>query len=453
MAGCVLTVLASVHLAWAQPPKPFVCMYGHSDDVGVSQAFRKLMPPFNVIEGTSTNAGFIRELSRQGGVYAAHVNNPVQATTAELVARWRAPFDNDLNGQLPGGYAAIAIDELRADLDGSPQSQRVCAALAELRRLYPQKQIYAAATWHLGYHAAKYSEQLRAVYRYVDMLMLEVYLRETRPAFGYIANWADQLKAVEPKLLDKTVYGLGIAQRGYLYDDSTDVGFWGHLDQQFRSMRTDADASRMPGVMFWVYYRSETDVTPQYLAKLVNHYYVQNKTEYFGDGRREQLIGNPQFETLDGWKLTPGSGGQVEQFRYDKVADLQNDHDAHGWSSHKVHGLRMVRGRTANQAVFEVGNLDPRMVYTVSAWVMADKPGRAAGLRVVQADGRLIAQKQITRAGRGSQWNEWSRILFHFTARAPTVRIELHDRQSSAGTVLYWDFVELESVFPAEDAR
>jgi len=428
-------------------------MYGHSDDVGVTQAFRKLMPPFNVIEGTSTNAGFIRELRRQGAIYAAHVNNPVQATTGELVARWRAPFENELNGQLPGGYDAIAIDELRADLDGSPQSQRVCAALAELRRLYPKKQIYAAATWHLGHSAAKYSDQLRAVYRYVDILMLEVYLRETRPAFGYIANWADQLKAVEPKLLDKTVYGLGIAQRGYLYDDSTDVGFWGHLDQQFRSMRTDADAARMPGVMFWVYYRSETDITPQYLAKLVNHYYVQNKTEYFGDGGREQLITNPQFETLDGWKLSPGSAGRVEQFRYDKVADLQNDHDAHGWSSHKVHGLRMIRGRTANRAVFEVGRLESKMVYTVSAWVMADRPGRAAGLRVLDADGTLIAQKQITRAGRGSQWNEWSRILVQFTTDTPTVRIELHDRQSAAGTVLYWDFVELESVFPAEDPR
>ena len=65
----------------------------------------------------------------------------------------------------------------------------------------------------------------------------------------------------------------------------------------------------MPGVMFWVYYRSETDITPRYLAKLVDHYYIQNKTEYFGDGQREQLIANPQFETLDGWKLHPGQAG------------------------------------------------------------------------------------------------------------------------------------------------
>ena len=200
-----------------QPPKPFICMYGHSDDAGVTAAFRKLIPRFTVIEGTSTDAAFIKELRAIGCIYAAHVTNPENATDEELVALWRKPFDNDLSGRLPEGYDAIAIDELRANPDGSVQSRRVCRALAKLRKLYPKKQLYAAATWHLGREAAKYSEQLRAVHEHVDMLMLEVYLRETRPAYGYIAHWADQLKAVEPGLLHKTVYGLGIAQRGYLY--------------------------------------------------------------------------------------------------------------------------------------------------------------------------------------------------------------------------------------------
>ncbi len=130
-------------------------MYGHSDDAGVTKAFRKLIPQFNVIEGTSSNAAFIKELRTKGCIYAAHVTNPVSATEDELVAEWRAPFEKDLGGQLPGGYDAIAIDELRANPDGSTQSQRVCGALAKLRELYPKKQIYAAATWHLGYEAAK----------------------------------------------------------------------------------------------------------------------------------------------------------------------------------------------------------------------------------------------------------------------------------------------------------
>lgn len=424
-------------------------MYGHSDDPGVTALFRKLVPRFTVIEGTSSNVRFILELRERGCIYAAHVTNPVRGTAAELVSLWRAPFDNTLGGRLPGGYDAIAIDELRANPNGSVQSKRVCQALATLRKLYPRKQIYAAATWHLGREASKHSEQLRAVYSHVDILMLEVYLRETRRAYGYIARWADQLKAVEPGLLKKTVYGLGIAQRGYLYDDSTDVGFFGHLDQQFRSIRTDADASQMPGVMFWVYYRSETEVTPDYLARLVEHYFLKGQTGYLGNGKTDQLVGNPLFETLAGWKRQAGDGGRIDQFRYDSVAGLQNDHDDHGWSSHGKHGLKMVRGRRPNRASFEVRGLDPRMVHTVSAWVHSDKPGRRAGLRVIEPGGRVIAAKETDRAGRGTQWNEWSRLIFNFTVTRPTVHIELHDSKALPGAVLYWDFIELEATYRA----
>ena len=429
----------------AQTPKPFICMYGHSDDAGVTEAFRKLIPRLNVIEGTSSNVAFIKELRAKDCIYAAHVTNPVAATEDELVALWKAPFENDLGGQLPGGYDAIAIDELRANHDGSLQSQRVCRALAKVRELFPKKQIYAAATWHLGYEAAKYTQQLRAVHEHVDMLMLEAYLRETRPAYGYFANWADQLKAVEPGLLQKTVYGLGIAQRGYLYDDTTDVSFFGHLDRQFFAIRTDADAAKMPGIMFWVYYRSDTDVTPEYVAKLVDHYYLQKETDFFGDGDTKQLVTNPQFETLDGWELTSGEGGRVEQFRYESVSDLQADHDDHGWSSHGTHGLKMLRGKVANRASFEVTGLDTRMVYVASAWVNADKPGRRAGLRITDREGTVIAHSETDRAGRGTQWNEWTQLILSFAPTSPHVRIELHDAKAEPGTVLYWDFVELEA--------
>jgi hypothetical protein len=453
LAPIAITILLASTVpspAHAQTPKPFICMYGHSDDAGVTKAFRKLIPQFNVIEGTSSNAAFIKELRTKGCIYAAHVTNPVSATEDELVAEWRAPFENDLGGQLPGGYDAIAIDELRANPDGGTQSQRVCGALAKLRELYPKKQIYAAATWHLGYEAAKYTQQLRAVHEHVDMLMLEAYLRETKPAFGYFANWADQLKAIEPSLLQKTVYGLGVAQRGYLYDDTTEVGFLGHLDRQFFAIRTDADAAKMPGIMFWVYYRSETDVTPEYLARLVDHYYLQKKTDFFGNGDTKQLVANPQFETLDGWKLTAGAGGRVEQFRYGSINGLQNDHDDHGWSSHGEHGLKMVRGRTNNVAEFKVSGLDPRMTYVASVWVNADKPGRRAGLRIADAEAQVIAERETDRAGRGTQWNEWTRLILRFTPSMPDVRIELHDAKAEPGTVLFWDFVELEAAGPAD---
>ena len=451
VAAVTLSMLTSSLLAAppvraaAKAPRPFICMYGHSDNRGVSAAFAKLVPRVTVIEGTSADARFIRQLRDQGCIYAAHVNNPLGATTEELVAHWRAPFDNDLNGRLPGGYDAIAIDELRADPDDSQQSQRVCRALATLRSHYPEKQIYAAATWHLGREAARYSQQLRAVYAHVDRLMLEVYLRETRPAYAYFAQWADRLKAVEPGLLQKTVFGLGIAQRGYLYDDTTEVGFFGHLDRQFHAIRSDPDAATMPGVMFWVYYRSQTEVTPEYVARLADHYYLQRNTTLFRAPQTEQLIANGQFETLANWLRMPGRGGVIERFRYEAVAGLQNDHDDHGWSSHGDQGLKMVRGETPNRASYQIDGLVPGRIYTISAWLMADRPGRRAGIQIIHPDGRVIASQETDRAGRGTQWNEWSRLLLSFAPTGSTIAIRLHDTPAAPGTVLYWDFIELES--------
>ena len=115
---CLVVLAVSMGLptcAVAETPKPFICMYGHHDGQGVTDAFRKLVPRITVIEGTSRNAAFIKELRRKKCVYAAHVNNPPSADVAELLKRWKAPFEDDLGGKLPGGYDAITIDELRQD--------------------------------------------------------------------------------------------------------------------------------------------------------------------------------------------------------------------------------------------------------------------------------------------------------------------------------------------------
>ena len=37
-----------------------------------------------------------------------------------------------------------------------------------------------------------------------------------------------------------------------------------------------------------------------------------------------------------------------------------------------------------------------------------------------------------------------------FTPEGSTAHIELHDTQATEGTVLYWDFIELESAWPLE---
>ncbi len=227
--------LAAGALAAGPVPEPFICLYGHSDDPGATSAIKQIIPPFTVIEGTSRDADFIKELRDQGKVYAAHVNNPAAETAAELYDRWRAPFDDTLGGQLPGGYDAIAIDELHAaHKNGTPHSDAVVAALKRLRENYPDKGVYVAVVWQFGGKTADYLDQLNAVKRYADMLMLEVYIREGNPSYGWLGGHheahAGKLAAAVPGILKKTVYGLYIPQGAFVADDSTAVGFWGHLD-------------------------------------------------------------------------------------------------------------------------------------------------------------------------------------------------------------------------------
>ncbi len=60
VVGCGLCGVAE-----ADPPSvpaSFICMYGHSDDLSATDQFRKIIPPFTVIEGTSADADFIQEL-------------------------------------------------------------------------------------------------------------------------------------------------------------------------------------------------------------------------------------------------------------------------------------------------------------------------------------------------------------------------------------------------------
>ena len=444
--------LAAVGIAAGPMPKPFICLYGHSDDPGATRAIKEIIPPFTVIEGTSRNADFIRELRDQGKVYAAHVNNPAAETAAQLYDRWRAPFEDTLGGRLPGGYDAIAIDELHAaHRNGTAHSDAVVDALRQLRENYPTKGVYVAAVWSYGGKSTDYSDQLEAVNRYAEVLMLEVYIREGNPSYGWLGGHheahAGKLAAAVPGILTKTVYGLYIPQGAFVADDSTDVGFWGHLDEQFHRIRNDPAAATMPGVMFWVYYQCRRELTPDYVARLVDHYFLRNNTGYFGDGNTRQLVGNPQFETLDGWACHVGEGGSVEQLTY-ASAGVKNHHDQHQLASHGSHGLKMVRGQGHNEARFEISGLDTTMLYTVSAWVVADAPGRHDRLAVRAADGADLASKEIDDAGSQPdwywKWNEWSRLIFHFAPTSDTITLVLSDEPTKAGAVLYWDFIELE---------
>jgi len=460
LVGLAAAAECSLGEAAAQPtvPEPFILMYGHSDDDGVDEEFRKLLPRFTVVEGTSRDAAFIKEIRNLGVVYAAHVVNPVTATEEQLVEIWSAPFNDTLGGELPDGYEAIAIDELRDNPNGTEQSGRVCGALQKVQQAFPNKLIFVAATWHLGHpgHSARNSEQLHAVNNYADVLMLESYQREANFAYRNLTQYAAQIDAY-PGLLEKTVIGLGIAQDGrvcgggHLFDDSPDKGFLGCLDYQLHTIRNDPIASRMPGVMFWVYYRAEIHITPDFVARLCDHYYFKGQQTPLGDGRVAQFISNPIFaQGTQGWDLEGADGGFLGLFDYDSEKGIRNQNRSSKFTEHGAKGLKMVRGATPNRASFKQSGIDTQFVHVVSAFV---RPGSGesttAKVAILDGTGTEIATQKVNLSHREPP-RDWRRIIFKFVPTTPTIHIVLSDDQNAEGATLYWDFVELEDAYPVE---
>jgi Carbohydrate binding domain len=428
-------------------PTPFLFMSGYAD--GFKKDFEKMLPYYTAIGGITTDADLVKDLRARGKVFLHQVSNNTALSVEELVAQWSAPFENDLNGELPGGFDAISIDELHSNPNGSIESDKVCAALQQLRALYPDKLIFPWSVWRLGYYASTYSDQLNAVNNYTDIYMLEGYIREGNPQYYLFDQMANSLEATVPGILSKTVFGLYVAQVGFIADDSTDYGYWGFLDEQFHLIKNDAEMSTMPGMAFWVWYRSEIPITGEFCGKLNDHYYIQGNTSYFGDGNTNQLITNPQFESgTSGWSLIPGSGGTVARFNYTSEGVSPNYNRGSTYSPHYDYGLKMMRGSSYNQAAYQIA-VDPGMTYTVSAFVMADaEETNSARVTVTTDAGEFIAAKEIFNVGS----SDWKRIIFNFDLKPAqnTIKIVLNDEFTAPGRTLYWDFIELEEAYPTQ---
>lgn len=444
----------SMEVDWYMPvPEKLLLVEGHNDTN--HQSFLDIVPELTIISGTTTNYTWINELRDQGKIFAVHVINQPGATASELVAEWRKPFD-DTN--VPFGFDAIIIDELHStSYDGTDEADNVCTALEELRTLYPDKQIYFYSVWRVadggpgslyGDPSIYYSEVLNAINDYASGFLLESYHREGNQQLNLFAAFADNISLYASGILNKTIFVLYIAQNGFIADDSATVGFWGFLDEQFHRIKNDPDASVMPGVGAWVYYRSEPE-TPEFFAKLIDHYYIQDNNTYFGDGNMNNLISNPQFDpsgATTGWTLTPGSGGQISTINYSNEGVLDN----HGYVSyigqsvsHGDYGLRMISGTTANKTSYSVYGVDTGMTYTVSAWVLSDVTGAKAKLQITDSSNNIIAYESIDI----TKTSDYTRIQFNFTPTATDIKVILSDDGSTQSTRLYWDFIELEEAY------
>jgi len=442
-------------------PQPAIIMQGYRDSL--REPFRKIIPPFNVIEGATTDADFVKELRAGGGVFACRrggddigwFNSP--QTPVEMALCLAEPFEDELDGALPGGFDAISVIEIAGSMgghaDGEEYAEKTAEVLRILNELYPEKLLFVWTTYRAGHTwvGKTYITELTAVRDYADMLVYEAYRYESNPRLDLFRIYADNIEWQAPGIRAKTIYDLYIPQNTFfIADDSTDKGFWGFLDEQMHIIKNDPVMVTMPGISFWPYYRAEF-MTPEFCAKLSNHYYVENNTTYFGDGNYNQLIANPQFETdTSGWTLLPVPAGIIERINYSAEGVTPTYSRDRTSSSHGEYGLKMVRGSAYNQASYQI-DVDTGMTYTVSAFVIADTgSGNSAQLTVTTSADSYIASKNITDVGS----SDWSRIIFNFDLREgeDTIKIILNDEFTAPGRTLYWDFIEFEEAYPTKES-
>ena len=470
--GVVLfLILPAACPVWADTPKPAppspalpspaLYMYGYSDTQmqrpQIAALWTKAFETFNIIEGVTTDADFVKRLRAEGKPFAHHVVNTFDddATVDDIVEAWSVPFRDDLGGKLPGGFDAIAVDELHSTPDGTPASKRVVAALRRLRERYPNKLILVSAVWKLGFSGHKrrngtlYDEQLKAVNECADLLFLESYHSEVNPQLYLFDQMAKNVDARVPGLLKKTIFGLGIPQnRPFPYGDcSPYVEFGDFLDAQLHRIKNSPLTRDMPGIGYWVFYRARPE-TVIHTTNLTDHYYLKGRTDFYGDGDYSNRVANPGFEDAGGWKKDP----TTSIVPYTEVTDLPNYHAAK-FASHEKKVARMVRGPKPGHLT-QVVDVEPNTAYRLSAWAAGGdaKTPFSAGLRVADARGpaHFGASTDLGHiAPEGSGAKRWQRLSLTFTTPADTRKVEitLHDAIAKPGAVLYWDFVELEKSY------
>ena len=413
---------------------------------------------FTVIGGKTTDAGLVQQLRSEGKVFTYNVGYNSSFTTQQLVDVWSDPFNNTLGGELPGGFDAIEINEILPYANGTVESNRIVAALTQLRAEYPDKIIATFTPQELGWNPAPYSNLLNAINDHADLLLFEAYMDEGAAPGNVLwhANMATLLDNQTPGLIDKTIFALLSYQGESSADTTTDIGFWGFLDAQMHAIRNHPVTSRMPGVGSYYY---SLGLTADFMGRAMDHYYVQGNTDYFGDGDMTQAVSNPQFEnSTAGWELAAGAGGSIGIFDYNGEP-VSSTHGL-SWNipggnccSHGTYGLKTVRGSEANKVSY-AATVEAGLTYHISAYVHAGAGGDLddAMVQIITDSGNLIAERL------GSQMetphgipNPWRAITFNFVVNPgqEDIRIILTDDAADAGDVFYWDFVEMEDAFVA----
>jgi len=437
-------------------PSPAILMYDYSD-LGYQtfpSVWEDVFTVATIIEGQTSNVTLINRLRSEGKIFVYTVSNtfPDTATVEDVVTAWAAPFENTLNGQLPGGFDGICIDELHSSgVDGSAESIRVVNALQTLRQRYPNKYIMAAGVWKLGMSGSSFwvqgqsfDNQLLAVRDYCDLFFQENYISESNIQLFFFNDIASNINNRISGLLAKTIYGLGIPQSTPLAcDNSPYINFNEYLDCQFHTILNNILAKTMPGVGFWIFYRARPE-TILHCSELCRHYYYQNKTTYYGSGNyNSTLILDPSFELGSArWRTSTATFFTP----YSQVpVTIPSQH--YSTASHENSCLKTTRGAIANR-IRQIVSVEPGAWHRLSGYVTANTQnfGATIGAFDHRGEAYFTTSKTFNLTFTTVPDKKWNRISIRFKVPTSTTKMVLFftDKPSAQNTVMYWDFFELE---------
>jgi len=266
-------------------PEPFIFMAGWSDNIGTKPLFywnndsyqaawRRLLLHLTVVIGTTSNADFVRSLQSQRKLFAYSVHEPTSSgnsriTPEDLSAAWAAPFRNTLAGRLPGSFDAICIEEFGFP-DGSQRSKLDTQALKSLRVAYPGKLVFVYGALPMGDGGPSslfgdknitYDDELNAINKYADLLILENYQIDTQPdKLVLFQSMPRNIESRSHGLTKKTVYALYIDQTGSPpADGDPNVSFLEFLRNQVTLVSRTTEPTLREGFGFYVMYRAKPE--------------------------------------------------------------------------------------------------------------------------------------------------------------------------------------------------
>jgi hypothetical protein len=408
---------------------------------------------------------------------------------------WKDKLSDDLGGDLPGGFKALAIDEipLLSNFPGEPEPHKsnlefdikiavetlkMAKTHAAFKDFFKDKFIFV---WAGGDPEA---DVLETMLTYADRILIERYLKEGADTKSFSDDINKIIQVCETeikgpicgKITEKSIMAIGTAStEDEAEDNNPEIDFPEYLDEELHYIKNDAVLRKLPGIGFYTFNRASGE-TITWINKLARHYYINGQIGYYSsDDFNLGYVKNPSFEEQDNaWTIQSVKNGEASVKDITAIDPKLIDEY---WTTrrriphgHKVldeaqsklvdvyNVLYMKRGSSQNTATQEV--VLPKGFYRLDVYAKMFSPNyeeahgdvRIAGPNgsslITYKEKRKINIKSVTVDAADPKYYLWTRFRIEFKTPEDNfpVKIILSDNQAGIGEITLWDFVELEKI-------